>query len=69
VKRFPYSWPEFGFILLVMVMPWLVPFFWTSETSLGFLGAAAVNMVAGFGLWLGSLLLACRLHDRKRKKH
>ena len=66
MKRFPYTSPELGFIVFVMVLPLVFAFVWRSETFLGFLARAGVGMVVGFGIWLSLIFMACRRYDRKK---
>jgi len=52
MKKFPYSFPELGFIILVMLLPLAVGFIWRSETVWGFVGKIAGGVVVGFLIWL-----------------
>jgi hypothetical protein len=67
MKRLPYSFPEVAFIFLEMLLPLAVGFIWRSETFWGFVGKVVGNMVVGFLIWLGMILVVCRNFDRKKK--
>ena len=67
MKKFPYSFPELAFILLVMVFPLAVGLIWRSETMWGFVGKIAGSMVVGFLIWLGIISIIARSYDRKKQ--
>ena len=67
MKRFLYSSPELGFIVLVMALPLVVGFARLEETVWGFLGTVVFGMIIGFGIWLSVVFLACRRYDRKKR--
>ena len=61
------NWPEGLFILLVMAGPFVVPVIWPAQTFLGFLGRLALGMLVGVIVWVGIVVVAALLHDRRRK--
>jgi hypothetical protein len=67
MKKIPYSFPEIGFIFLVMLLPLAVGFIWRSETIWGFVGKIAGCMVVGFLIWFCTLFMVCRSYDRKKR--
>ena len=67
MKRFPYTSPELGFIVFVMLLPLAFALVWRSETFLGLLARAGVGMVVGFGIWLSLIFVVCRRYDRKKR--
>jgi hypothetical protein len=67
MKKFPYSFPEFGFILLVILLPLAVSLIWQSATVWGYVGKIAGSMIIGFLFWLGIIIIVCRKYDQKRQ--
>lgn len=67
MKRFPYTLPEVGFIVLVMALPLAAGFVWHSETGGGLLGRVGVGMAVGFGVW-GGLVYLTGLHGDRKKR-
>jgi|GEM_PF-3632843 len=65
MKCFPYNWIESGFIILVMVLPFVCGVVWRRETFGGFLGQLAISMAICLGLWAGIVFLICRRDGRK----
>jgi hypothetical protein len=53
MNKFLFPLPEWGFIILVMVFPFVAAFVWQSGSVLGFIAKAGGGMVLGFGAWLG----------------
>jgi hypothetical protein len=65
MKKFPYSWPDVAYIVLVMVLPLVVAVLWQSETIWGFFGKLVGGMIVGVGIWLGLGFIVIRKHERK----
>ena len=67
MKKFPFTLPEWGFIILVMLLPLVAALVWQSGNFLGFIAKAGGGMVVGFGVWLGLIFWACRRYDRRMR--
>jgi hypothetical protein len=67
MKKVQYSFPEFGFIFLVILLPLADGFIWRSETVWGLVSKIAGSMVIGFLIWLGMVFMICRSYDRKKR--
>jgi hypothetical protein len=68
-----YQYPEWLFILLVMVLPLVVTwirfaFFKHSRSAIAMLGWMLLIMAAGFVLWLAVMLILFKLYERKEKR-
>jgi uncharacterized membrane-anchored protein len=68
MKKLPYSIPEIGFIVLVMLMPVVVCFAWRSASAWGFLLKLVACVVVGLAVWLGLVFTVCRTYDRSKQK-
>jgi hypothetical protein len=67
MKRFSYSLPEVGFVVLVMLLPLIVSAVLGSASIWGFVGKLLAGMVVGFCIWLGLVLVVCRAYDRSKR--
>jgi hypothetical protein len=53
-------WPEWLFIVLVMVLPFVAAVVLPSGSFVGFLVWVGLGMLVGAALWVGVIWLACR---------
>jgi len=67
MSKFPYSFPEMGFIVLVMGLPLAVGILWRPDSFWRFLGVVSIGMALGFAVWLGLVFLIARRYNRKAK--
>ena len=63
MKRFPFSWPETSFIVLVIILPLSIALICTSATLWGTVTKCIVGVAVGFCLWIALVYIACRKHD------
>jgi len=68
MKKLPYSVPEVGFIVLVMLMPVVVCFAWRSASVSSFLLKLVASGAVGLAIWLGLVFAVCRAYDRSKQK-
>ena len=61
------NWPEGLFILLVLLLPLALTGIWPPVTFLGFLARLALGMLIGFLVWIGIVVNACILCDRRKE--
>jgi predicted MFS family arabinose efflux permease len=67
MKILSYSPMEFAFIVLVMVLPAVVAYFWP-ESPGGFIGKFFICMMVGFAIWLGLMFLVVGLYKLKERR-
>ena len=60
------NWPEGLFIVFVMVLPLTFVLTIRPLTFFALLGRLLISMAAGFGCWLVIILIASKVHDRKK---
>ena len=61
------SWPEGLFIVLVMLAP-VGAAYGVSSSRGRFFVVLLIGMVCGFAMWIGTIFIAARIHDRRQRE-